>query len=319
MSTRVNHWSYRRNKIAERKFYMPIPPPVSAPKASQPTLAIAFMVGSSFVNTIMLSAVKELAGELHPFEIAFFRSMFGFLVLLPIVWRSGGLSVLRTDQPGLHVLRSALNAGGMLLFFLSLSLAPLATVSAIGFASPLFAALLAIVFLGEKVGIRRWSGLIIGFVGTVVILRPGMGIIDTGAWVALASSLLWAGAMVIIKRLTGTDSPLAITTWAALGVGIFCLPAALLVWKWPTPEQWMWLLLIGTLGSIIQYTLARAFELADTTVVLPFDFLKLVWASLLGFLLFSEIPDPWAWAGGTIIFCSAVYIAYRERAVSQKI
>ena len=284
---------------------------------SQPLLTIGFMVGSSFVNTIMLSCVKQLADELHPFEIAFFRSMFGFLVLLPIVWRSGGLSVLSTREPGLHILRSALNAGGMLLFFLSLSLAPLATVSAIGFASPLFAALLAILFLGEKVGIRRWAGLIIGFIGTVVILRPGAGVIDTGALVALASSLLWAGAMVVIKRLTGSDSPLAITTWAALGVGVFCFPAALLVWKWPTPEQWLWLLVIGTLGSIIQFTLAKAFELADTTVVLPFDFLKLVWASLFGLVLFSEIPDPWAWLGGTIIFGSAIYIAYRERAASR--
>ncbi|MEM7425754.1 MAG: DMT family transporter [Pseudomonadota bacterium] len=292
---------------------MPVPPHLPAHGGSQPLQAIAFMVVSSIVNAVMLSAVKQLAGELHPFEIAFFRSVFGFLVLLPIVWRSGGLFALRTEKPGLHVLRSALNAGGMLLFFLSLSLAPLATVSAIGFASPLFAALLAIVILGEKVGIRRWSGLIIGFVGTLIILRPGAGIIDTGALVALVSSFLWAGAMVVIKRLTGTDSPLAITTWAALGVGVFCFPAALFFWTWPTPEQWLWLLLIGTLGSIIQYTLARAFELADTTVVLPFDFLKLVWASVFGFLFFAEIPDPWAWIGGTIIFCSAVYIAYRER------
>lgn len=283
---------------------------------SQPMLAIGFMVGSSFVNTIMLSCVKELAGELHPFEIAFFRSMFGFLVLLPFVWRAGGIGTLRTKEPKLHILRSALNAGGMLLFFLSLSLAPLATVSAIGFAAPLFAALFAILFLGEKVGIRRWTGLMIGFIGTVIILRPGAGVIDTGALVALASSLLWAGAMVVIKRLTGTDSPLAITTWAALGVGVFCFPAALLVWKWPTPEQWAWLLVIGALGSIIQYTLARAFELADTTVVLPFDFLKLVWASLFGFIIFAEIPDPWAWLGGTIIFCSAIYIAFRERAAT---
>ncbi len=275
------------------------------------------MVASSVVNAIMLSAVKQLADELHPFEIAFFRSVFGFLVLLPIVWRSGGLFVLRTGKPGLHLLRSALNAGGMLLFFLSLSLAPLATVSAIGFASPLFAALLAIIILREKVGIRRWSGLIIGFIGTLIIVRPGVGIIEAGALIALASSLLWAGAMVVIKRLTGTDSPLAITTWAALGVGVFCFPAALFFWKWPSLEQWMWLIVIGTLGSIIQYTLARAFELADTTVVLPFDFLKLVWASVFGFMLFSEIPDPWAWAGGTIIFCSAVYIAYRERAVGR--
>ena len=181
------------------------------------------MIVAGLLNTIMLSAIKELSGELHAFEIAFFRCVVGFIVLLPLVWQSGGAAVLRTNRTGLHVLRSALNAGGMLLFFWAVSLAPLATVSAIGFASPLFAALLAILILGEKVGLRRWSGLIIGFVGTIIILRPGTGIVDLGALLALLSSILWAGAMITIKRLTGSESPLSITTWAAFFVGVFCL------------------------------------------------------------------------------------------------
>ena len=131
-----------------------------------------------FINTIMISAIKQLSADLHAFEIAFFRCMIGFLVLLPVVWRAGGLVVLRTEHLGLHVFRGVLNAGGMLLFFWAISLAPLATVSAIGFASPLFAALLAIPILGERVGLRRWSGLIIGFAGTLIILRPGAGVVS---------------------------------------------------------------------------------------------------------------------------------------------
>ncbi len=284
--------------------------PLTAENSSS---AILFMITAGLLNTFMLSAIKQLSGELHAFEIAFFRCFVGFIVLLPLVWRTGGVVVLRTNQIGLHVLRSALNAGGMLLFFLAVSLAPLATVSAIGFASPLFAALLAIPILGEKVGLRRWSGLTIGFLGTIVILRPGSDIVDVGAMAALLSSILWAGAMITIKQLTSTESPLSVTTWAAFLVGVFCLIPALFVWQWPTGEQWIWLALIGALGSAIQFCLAKAFSLAETTVVLPFDFLKLVWASLFGFVLFSEIPDPWAWFGGTIIFASAVYVAYRER------
>ncbi|MDH3740925.1 MAG: DMT family transporter [Hyphomicrobiales bacterium] len=286
--------------------------------AQNPFSAILFMVAAGILNTVMLAAIKQLSADLHAFEIAFFRCFVGFAVLLPLIWRNGGMVVLRSDQMGLHVLRSALNAGGMLLFFWAITLAPLATVSAINFASPLFAALLAIVILGEKVGLRRWAGLIIGFIGTIVILRPGAGIVEFGALLALASSALWAGAMITIKHLTGSESPLSITTWGAFLVGVFCLPAAIYVWQWPTGEQWVWLIVIGTLGSVIQFSLAKAFSLAETTVVLPFDFLKLVWASVFGFVLFAEVPDPWAWIGGSIIFASAVYVAYRERARSRQ-
>ena len=287
----------------------------SPPSAAfhNPIAAISYMVAAGFLNTMMLSAVKQLTNDLHPFEVAFFRSLVGFVVLLPVIWRSGGFHLMRSRQMSRHVLRGALNAGGMLLFFWAIALAPLATVSAIGFASPLFAALLAILILGEKVGVRRWGGLIIGFAGTLVILRPDSGLIDPGALIALASSFLWAGAMIVIKQLTGSESPLTITAWGAFFVGLFCLFPALFYWQWPTPEQWLWLIVIGIMGSVIQFSLAKAFSLADTTLVLPFDFLKLVWASLFGYLLFSEIPSLWAWLGGTIISASAFYIAYRER------
>lgn len=281
-----------------------------------PIAAITFMVVAGFINTVMLSGIKQVTTGLHPFEVAFFRSLIGFLVLLPMVWRSGGFHLMRTHQMSRHVLRGALNAGGMLLFFWAIALAPLATVSAIGFASPLFATLLAILVLREKVGMRRWAGLVIGFAGTLVILRPDSGIVELGALVALASSLLWAGAMITIKQLTGTESPLTVTTWGTLFVALFCLIPALFFWQWPTYEQWLWLVFVGVLGSVIQFCLAKAFSLADTTLVLPFDFLKLVWASLFGYLLFAEVPSVWAWIGGTIISASAFYIAYRERVKS---
>lgn len=284
-----------------------------ADKASRPLTAIFFILSAGFVNTVMLSAIKQLADSLHPFEIAFFRCVIGFLVLLPLVWRGGGWTGLKTEQFGLHMVRSGLNAGGMLLFFLALSLSSLVTVSAIGFAAPLFATLMAIVFLKETVGLRRWMGLLIGFAGTLIILRPGTGFMELGALAALISSAMWAGSMITIKHLTVTESPLAITTWAALLVGVFCFVPALFYWQWPTLEQWGWLILIGSLGSVIQYCLAKAFSLADTSVVLPFDFMKLVWASLFGFVLFSELPDLFALLGGSLILGSAVYIAYRER------
>lgn len=279
-----------------------------------PALAgIGCMVFVGIANTFMLSAVKHASETLHPFEVSFFRCFFGFLLLLPVIWRAGGPTILATGRPGLHVLRGLLNAGGMLTFFLAISLVPLATASAISFSAPLFASLLAVLFLGEKIGLHRSGALVIGFLGTLIILRPGGEIFGGGALLALGSSLLWAGAMIVIKRLTFTDSPLSITAWAAFFVGVFTLVPAIFVWRWPTPEEWGWLILIGGLGNAVQFGFSKAFQLADATVVLPFDFLKLVWASIIGFLLFQELTDLWTWVGGTVIFAASFYVAYRER------
>lgn len=276
-------------------------------------VGIAFMVLSGLTNTVMISAIKHLSADLHPVQIGFFRCLVGFLVLLPVIWHAGGVAVLKTERLGLHTLRGALNAGAMLVYFWAISLAPLATVSAINFTAPLFATLLAILILGEAVGMRRWAALAVGFLGTLVIVRPGGEVFGTGAMLALTASFVWAGAMITIKQLTHTESALAITAWAAFFVGLFSLIPALFVWRWPSGEQWLWLLFIGSLGSLVQLCLSKAFAMADTSVVLPFDFLKLVWASLFGLVLFAEVPDLWTWVGGIVIFTSSVYVAYRER------
>ncbi|MDX5362354.1 MAG: DMT family transporter [Alphaproteobacteria bacterium] len=271
------------------------------------------MLLSGISNTLMLSAIKHLAEDLHPLQIAFFRCIVGFMVLAPMLWQIGGIGAMRTRHIGLHALRGLLNAGAMLCFFWAVSITPMAMISAINFTAPLFATLLAILILGERVGIRRWAGLVIGFAGTLVIVRPGFEAVSPGAILALVSSLVWAGAMIVIKRLTHEESPLVITLYASIFVGLFALIPAIAVWQWPTGWQWGWLALIGVFGSAVQYFLTRAFSLADTTLVLPFDFLKLVWASIAGLFLFQEVPDIWTWIGGSVIFASSFYIAYRER------
>ncbi|MCP1336900.1 DMT family transporter [Hyphomicrobiales bacterium FT118] len=271
------------------------------------------MMLSGVSGTLMLSAIKHLAEDLHPLQIAFFRCVVGFIVLAPMLWQIGGVRAMRTRHIGLHALRGLLNAGAMLCFFWAVSITPLAMISAINFTAPLFATLLAILILGERVGIRRWAGLVIGFAGTLVIVRPGFEAVSPGAILALVSSLVWAGAMIVIKRLTHEESPLVITLYASIFVGLFALIPAIAVWQWPTGWQWGWLALIGVFGSAVQYFLTRAFSLADTTLVLPFDFLKLVWASIAGLFLFQEVPDIWTWIGGSVIFASSFYIAYRER------
>jgi len=280
--------------------------------------AILFMVLAGGVNVCMLSMIKYLTADLHAFQIAFFRCLFGFIALTPVILRNGGFAVMKTRRIGLHALRGGLNAVAMLLYFWALTYSPLDLVSAISFSAPLFAALLAILILREKVGLRRWAGLAVGFLGALVILRPGSDALDFGALLALGSSLGWAMAIITIKQLTRTESPLAVTAWAALFVGLFALGPALYVWRWPDPWQWGLILVIGALGSIVQFSFAKAFSLAETTVVLPFDFLKLVWAAIIGYLLFSDVPVIWTWLGGSVIFASTIYVAYRERLAQKR-
>lgn len=272
------------------------------------------MLAAGVLNIVMLSSVKQLAGDLHPFQIAFFRCVFGALFLLPWIARSGGLRlVIGTKRAGLHLLRGAFQAGGMLGTFWAASLTKLATISAIGFTAPLFAALLAILLLGERVGRWRWLSLVIGFSGTLIILRPGAEIVGIGAFLALAASFSWATAMVLIKRLTETESALSVSIWAALVIAGFSLIPALFVWQWPDFLTYVWLFAIGSFGSFGQFCFAKALSKADTTLVLPFDFMKLLWASLAGYFIFAEVPSLWTWVGGAIILASSVFLTYREQ------
>lgn len=289
-----------------------------AVRPASPLRGIALIVLSGMFAMAMNSAIRHVSAELHPFEIAFFRNVFGFAMLLPLLARAGGWRALRTRRLGLHAARGIFNAVGMLAFFLALTMAPLADVAALNFTSPLFAALLAIVILGERLGPRRRAGLLFGFLGALIILRPGVEVVSPGALVALLAAAGWACAMVIIKMLTRTETSLAITAYAALFVAAFSLPPALFFWEWPSATSLGWLLLIGLLGSGAQLCLAQAFSEADATVVLPFDFLKLVWASLFGWLFFAEVTDLMTWVGGTVIFASATYVAIRERQAARQ-
>ena len=183
---------------------------------------------------------------------------------------------------------------------------------ALSFTSPLFATVLAILVLREKAGVRHWAALLAGFAGAPIILRPGIGVVGLGPLLVVFSSLIWGGAMTFIKVLGRTDSSLTITAY----MGLFMVPLsfvpALFVWEWPSLDMLPFLFLIGLLGATGHLALAQAFKEADTTAVMPFDFTRLIWASLLGFIVFAEVPDLWTWVGGSVIFGSATYIAFRE-------
>lgn len=278
---------------------------------------VLMMLAATLLFSAMHGSIRHVANTgLHPFEIAFFRNLFSLLFVLPWFVRYG-LEPLRTRHFKMHALRTVLNVAAMLCFFYALAVTPLAQVTALNFTAPIFAAVLAIVILGETVRMRRWSAIIIGFAGTLVILQPGLAEITLGQGLALASSLIWACALVIIKMMSRTESSITIIAYMALLMIPLSFVPALFVWAWPSAEQLLWMAAIGLLGGGAQYAMTESLRQADTSVVMPIDFFKLIWVAAIAYVAFGEVPDVYTWIGGAVIFASTFYIAYRERQIAR--
>lgn len=288
------------------------------PLASNNLRGILWMLAYSMCMAGMHTSIRHVAQEVHPFEVAFFRLLFGLLAVLPFFVRSG-LAPLRTKRLGMLTLRGLLNVCAMLSFFTALSLAPLAEVTALSFAAPIFATVLAVAVFGERIGPRRLVAIGIGFAGTMVVLRPGLAQVSLGDGLALFSAFVWGTCMVIIKDLSRTESSATIAAYMSLVMAPLALIPAAFVWTWPSLEQLAWLGLIGILGGCGQLAMSEALRQADTHVVVPVDYAKLIWVSILGYLAFGEVPDEFVWLGGTMIFAATAYIAWRERAVARAV
>ena len=281
------------------------------------TRGIVLMLLSTLGFSSMHVMIRHLSGALDPIQIAFFRNFFGLVVFLPWFLRHG-LAPLRTHQFKLHALRAGLNVCAMFAYFSALGMTPLARVTALGFTAPLFAALLSVFVLGEVFRLRRWTATLCGFLGTLVILRPGFAEIDLGSLLTLVSALLWACTLIVIKVLTRTDSAITITSYMNILLTLLSLGPALLVWRTPEGAQWFWLLAIGVIGTLAQVAITQSLKEADTGVVMPFDFLKLIWVAIMGYLFFGETPGLFLWLGGAIVFASATYIAVRESRLARE-
>ncbi|HJU32493.1 MAG TPA: DMT family transporter [Hyphomicrobiaceae bacterium] len=265
----------------------------------------------------MHTAIRHSTQHLPPVEVAFFRNLFGLVVILPLLVRHGP-GLFHTKKLPLHSLRAVLNVTSMLAFFIGLSMTPLARATALSFTAPLFSALLSALFLGEVFRWRRWTAIFAGFLGALVILRPGLQAWDLGSLLILVSSLLWSMALVDIKVLGRTESSATITAYVTvLLIPMTLLPAAF-VWQTPSVDLWGWLIFIGVIGTLGQLMVTEAVKLADMTVLMPFDFLKLVWAAFLGMMFFAEVPDVLTWIGGAIVFASSFYVAWREAKVRKE-
>ena len=276
------------------------------------TRGIVLMCLSTVAFSLMHGLVRFVSEVLPPFQIAFFRNVFGLAFLLPLLMRSR-FAVLRTKQIGLHALRGVINMAAMLMFFTALSISPIAKVTALGFTAPIFMAILAVLVLGERFRIYRWSAIFLGFVGMLIILRPGLVAIDTGALLVTGSAALWAVAMIIIKIQSRTESSLTIVAYMGIFLGVFSIAPALWVWQPFGLKTLGLMVLIGLFGSIAQMAISQSLKETDPTALMPFDFLKLIWTAMIGAWFFAEIPDIYTWIGATVIFSSGLFIAFRER------
>ena len=280
--------------------------------ASNALKGIGFMVLACVFFGAMHVGVRHVTQSVHPFEAAFFRNFFGLLVLAPS-FAVYGLRPLRTRRFGLHCARAALNVVAMLSFFYALSITPVVLVQALAFTSPLFTAVLAVLLLGERIRARRLTAIVIGFAGTLLIIRPGVQPLELGPALVLASAAVWGYVVILIKSLARTDSAVTITAYMVLLMSPMTLVCALFVWTWPTDGELAVLVGVGIAGTIAQMCMTQALRLADTTVVLPFDFTKLVWSAFFAWLLFGELIDSWTLLGALVIFAGGLYVAYRER------
>ena len=287
-------------------------------KSQTPVMrGIVLMCLSTIAFSIMHGLVRFVSEVLPPFQIAFFRNIFGLAFLLPLLMRSR-FAILRTKQIGLHALRGVINMAAMLMFFTALAISPIAKVTALGFTAPIFMAILAVLVLGERFRIYRWSAIFLGFVGMLIILRPGLVAIDTGALLVIGSAALWAVAMIIIKIQSRTESSLTIVAYMGIFLGVFSIGPAVWVWQPFGLQTLGFMVLIGLFGSIAQMAISESLKETDSTALMPFDFLKLIWTAMIGVWFFSEIPDIYTWIGATVIFLSGLFIAIRERSIQRQ-
>ena len=277
-----------------------------------------FMLFSTVGFSTVTGIIRHLSVELHPFEIVFFTSIFGFPVIVPWLMRKGS-QPFHTKHLLLHFIRVVMGVTAMMLGFFAISFTPLALVTALNFLSPIFTAILASLFFHEAMKLRRWTAIIIGFTGTLVILQPGIQPIEFGAILMLIAALFGGTAMLCIKLLGRNDSSVTITCYAVALRSPLALIPALFVWQWPTWDLFFWLGTTGIIFTASTMSLAQAYREADANVVAPVFFFQLIWTAAIGYAFYAETPAIYTWIGGGMIFASTTYVAYRERIVNQKI
>jgi drug/metabolite transporter (DMT)-like permease len=268
-------------------------------------------IGATLFGSFMGAGVKILSDDLHPIIICFYRCLMGLIIITPFVARNN-FQALQTDNMRLQIFRALINIISMICWFSAIGMMHFEKATALGFTTPLFTTVLAVLILGEVIRFHRTAALLLGFIGILIIIRPGYMPFEFGTILMLIASFSFSFVLIFVKKLSATDSSLTIIFYHLLYMTPAFFILSLFYWENINLNQLIIFILMGTSGLLSHWCLAQAFKLSDTTFVMPLQFTKLIWASLIGLFIFAEQPDIWTWVGGVVIFISVVYITYRE-------
>ena len=282
-------------------------------RADRPFRGIALILASTVFLGASDVTAKYLSATLPSIEIAWIRFLAFALIMFPAMLPGSPLYALQTDRRGLQLMRGVALLGSSLFFITGLGFLPIAEASATGFVAPLFVTALSIFFLGERVGVRRWLATAVGLIGVLIILRPGSSAFHPAAFFPIVSALAWACTLIMTRMMSGRDR--AITTMTYSSIAGVCILSMLVPFVWVTPS-WhdiLFGIFIGMASTAGQWIVVLAFRYADASVLAPFSYTQLLWVSVLGFVIFGEIPDIWTVVGAVFIVASGLYTAHRER------
>lgn len=281
------------------------------PGAERPFVAIGFVLLAVAVFSVMDAASKILVADYDPVEVMWGRYLAILAMLVPLILRSPRALVVA--RPGLQLARGICIFGAAVFFITGLAILPIADATAISFVSPLLVTALSIPMLGERVGPRRWAAMAVGFLGVVVIIRPGSGAFGPAALLPLLSAACWAMSIVVTRRMRNHDRPLAMLFYSTM-IGFVMSGAALpFVWRPPTAAALALMVLMGALSVVGQYLLIMALTRGAASLVAPFTYSQIIWSTLIGFFVFGTVPMLWTWCGAAIVVGSGIYVVHRER------
>ena len=273
--------------------------------------AVILISLSTLFEIMMFTVLRIVQSDINVYTTSFFRFFFSLIILIPYIFYTK-FYFIKTNNIKKHLVRSSLNLPAMYLTFGALTMIPLEKINAIHFLNPLFVSIFAVIFFKEKIYIYRVVSLILGFVGIIVVIRPGLIPLEIGSFMVLGSTVLWALCIIITKDITKEESAINILIFQCIFMSLFTFIIAYFNWELPSSDQLMLLFLSALFGNVFHLMINHSFKIADLTLTAPFRYSVLIWGSLFGFLFFNEIPDFFTWIGGTIIFLSILILTYYE-------
>ena len=295
------------------------PAKVAPARADRPLRGITLLLVSSIFLGTSDATSKYLSTTLPSIEIAWIRFLVFALIMIPAMVPGSPFFALRTQRPMLQVTRGMALLGSSLLFISGLRFLPIAEASATSFVSPLFVTALSIFFLGEKVGLRRWLATAVGLLGVLIVLRPGTSAFHPAAFFPVVSAFAWACTLILTRKMSGQERTVVTMTYSSIvGFAVLCALVPV-VWVTPTWHDILLGLIIGVASTAGQWIVVLAFRYADASVLAPFSYIQLLWVTLLGFVIFGEVPDVWTVVGAAFIVASGLYTAHRERVRHSKL